>query len=263
KMFRPFSRLYTSGSLLNKFIINAAVGRRYYSSSPCHYGICIDIDGVLIKGTKAVPETKSALRFLDGENKLKKKIPFILLTNGGGVTEIQKAEELSEILNFPIKPSQLTLAHSPMRQLVPMFKDSEVLIIGGAGDNCRIVAESYGFNRVVIPNDVLAWKPCIWPFTKLSENDLKLTRKLDFSNVKIEAIMMFHDSRDWGRDSQIILDVLRSKDGYFETSASPQELSTRNFPLFFSNPDIIWSNDCLIPRMAQGSFRLCLEHLYK
>ncbi|CAG8743556.1 16311_t:CDS:2, partial [Racocetra fulgida] len=132
-------------------------------------------------GTKAVPEAKSALRFLDGENKLKKKIPFILLTNGGGVTEIKKAEELT---------------HSPMRQLVPMFKDSEVLIIGGA-------------------------------------------------------------------DLQIILDVLQSKDGYFETSSSPQELLTRNFPLYFSNPDIIWSNECLIPRMAQGSFRLCLEHLYE
>ncbi|CAG8664414.1 1621_t:CDS:2, partial [Cetraspora pellucida] len=107
------------------------------------------------------------------------------------------------------------------------------------------------------------WKPCIWPFTKLSEDDLKLTKKLDFSNIKIEAIMMFHDSRDWGRDLQIILDVLRSKDGYLETLASPQELSTRNFPLFFSNPDIIWSNDCIVSRMAQGSFRLCLEHLYE
>ncbi|CAG8745360.1 13754_t:CDS:10, partial [Dentiscutata erythropus] len=248
--------LYSSQSLLNKFIINAAIGRRCYSSSPCHYGICIDIDGVLIKGKTVIPEAKSALQFLGGENKLKKKIPFVLLTNGGGMTEIKKAEEFSEIIGVQV-------SHSPMRQLVPKFKDSEILVIGGMGDNCKIVAKSYGFNRVVLPNDVLAWKPSIWPFTKLREDDLKLTRKLDFSNVKIEAVMVFHDSHDWGRDLQIVSDILQSKDGYFETLASHEELSVQNIPLFFSNPDIIWSNDCFIPRMAQGSFRLSLEHLYK
>ncbi|KAF0448074.1 HAD-superfamily hydrolase [Gigaspora margarita] len=262
-MLRLFSNLCSSQSLLNKSIINVAIGHRYYSSPPCHYGICIDIDGVLIKGKKAIPEAKSALQFLGGENKLKKKIPYALLTNGGGMTESKKAEELSEILGVAINPSQLTLAHSPMCQLVPKFKDSEILVIGGSGDNCRIVAKSYGFNRVVLPNDILAWKPSIWPFTKLSENDLKLTRKLDFSNVKIEAVMVFHDSHDWGRDLQIVSDLLQSKDGYLETLASPQELLKQNIPLFFSNPDIIWSNDCLLPRLAQGSFRLSLEHLYK
>ncbi|CAG8682074.1 11585_t:CDS:2, partial [Scutellospora calospora] len=101
KMLRFINHSCTSRSLLSNFIINAAIGSRYYSSSPYNYGICIDIDGVLIKGTTVVPETKSALQFLDGKNKLKKKIPFVLLTNGGGVTESRKAEELSEMLGFP------------------------------------------------------------------------------------------------------------------------------------------------------------------
>ncbi|RHZ68676.1 hypothetical protein Glove_294g162 [Diversispora epigaea] len=237
--------------------------RRWYSSPLCHYGLCIDVDGVLIKGSNIIPETKPALQFLNGRNSLNKKIPFILLTNGGGITEEKKAQQLSKMLDFPIKSCQIVLAHSPMKELVPIYYDAEILIVGGKNDNCRIVAENYGFKKVVLPSDILAWNPSIWPFSEVREDDLRWIRKRNFSNVKIEAVMVFHDSRNWGRDLQITLDVLRSKEGYVDTLASQSDLITRRIPLFFSNPDIIWSNDFPSPRLAQGSFRLALENLFE
>ncbi|GBC04571.1 hypothetical protein RclHR1_05750003 [Rhizophagus clarus] len=251
---------------LNKLLFTKAFNYsnsfRCHSTSPtCNYGVCLDIDGVLIRGSKVIPETRTALKFLSGENTAKKKIPFILLTNGGGITEKERADELSKMFDFNISEDQVILAHSPMRALVPMYQNSQVLVLGGAADNCRRVAESYGFNRVVIPNDILAWDPSIWPFTKLSQDDLKLTKKIDFSKEPIKAIMMFHDSRDWGRDLQIMLDVLRSKDGYIGTEENNDEAHLRTVPLYFSNPDIIWSNDFSVPRYAQGSFRICLDLL--
>ncbi|CAG8535952.1 14459_t:CDS:10 [Acaulospora morrowiae] len=217
-----------------KYLVNS---NRWYTSSSCHYGMCIDIDGVLIKGNNVVPEAKRALQFLNGDNLLNKKIPFILLTNGGGETEESKAEKMSEKLDFLIKPSQIVLSHSPMEKLVPKYRDSEILVIGGKRDECRIAAENYGFKRVVIPNDILVWNPSIWPFSNFREEDLK-----------------------WAR---IALDVLRSKDGYIGTIASQRDLLNHQIPLFFSNPDIMWSTEFPNPRFAQGSFRIALECLFE
>ncbi|CAG8434035.1 9720_t:CDS:10 [Funneliformis mosseae] len=259
-MLRSLNRIY-SNKLVFKKAINCNNSLRWHST--CNYGVCLDIDGVLIKGDTVVPETRAALDFLDGNNLAKKKIPFILLTNGGGVTEKKKAKELSKLLEFDLSEEQVVLSHSPMRSLVSIYQNSQVLVLGGASDNCRKVAESYGFNQVVLPNDILAWNPSIWPFTKLGREDLKLTKKVDFSRESIAAIMMFHDSRDWGRDLQITLDVLRSRDGYVGTLRKENEVTSRAVPIYFSNPDIIWANDYPVPRYAQGSFRKCLELLFQ
>ncbi|CAB4478395.1 HAD-superfamily hydrolase [Rhizophagus irregularis] len=260
-MLRSLNRIQFNKLLFTK-VFNHSNLFRWHSTSPiCNYGLCLDVDGVLVRGSKAIPETRTALKLLNGENKAKKKIPFILLTNGGGITEKEKAIELSKILDFNLSEDQVILAHSPMRSLVPTYQNSQILVLGGAGDNCRKVAESYGFNRVVIPNDIVAWDQSIWPFTKLSQEDLKLIKKIDFSKEPIKAIMMFHDSRDWGRDLQITLDVLRSKDGYVGKLENNDVANLTNIPLYFSNPDIIWSNDFPISRYAQGSFRICLDFL--
>ncbi|CAG8556713.1 19637_t:CDS:10 [Rhizophagus irregularis] len=223
-MLRSLNRIQFNKLLFTK-VFNHSNLFRWHSTSPiCNYGLCLDVDGVLVRGSKAIPETRTALKLLNGENKAKKKIPFILLTNGGGITEKEKAIELSKILDFNLSEDQVILSHSPMRSLVPTYQNSQILVLGGAGDNCRKVAESYGFNRVVIPNDIVAW-----------------------------------DQR--GRDLQITLDVLRSKDGYVGKLENNDVANLTNIPLYFSNPDIIWSNDFPISRYAQGSFRICLDFL--
>ncbi|KAL1920027.1 uncharacterized protein VTP21DRAFT_1173 [Calcarisporiella thermophila] len=235
--------------------------RRHKATSSRRFGFAFDIDGVLLKGDRVLPEAKKVLRGLSGESSGRRRIPFILLTNGGGVTEEEKASELSEKLGIRISPSELVLSHSPMCQLASDFRNKNVLVVGGAGRACQTVAKKYGFDRVIVPDDILANDPSIWPFKKLPYDEIEQARKIDFTREPIEAVMMFHDSRDWGRDLQIVTDVLVSEGGVVGTRR--EDLSKQEIPLFFSNPDIIWSNNFPLPRLAQGSFRLALKTIYK
>ncbi|KAE8673704.1 Kinase superfamily protein isoform 1 [Hibiscus syriacus] len=55
-------------------------------------------------------------RLYDGFGAL--KVPFVFLTNGGGVRESKRAAELSELLGVKISPLQVLQGHSPFKQLV-------------------------------------------------------------------------------------------------------------------------------------------------
>lgn len=88
-------------------------------------GVVFDIDGVLSRAKKALPGAVDALRLLDDA-----KIPFILLTNGGGVVESVKAEQVSGILGYEVKPAQVVVCHSPFRALAPKYARVKSLIVG-------------------------------------------------------------------------------------------------------------------------------------
>ncbi|EME28940.1 hydrolase family protein / HAD-superfamily protein isoform 1 [Galdieria sulphuraria] len=64
------------------------------------------------------------------------------------------------------------------------------------------------------------------------------------------------DSTDWGRDIQIICDILQSNSRVvFSTQEEVQ--------VYFTNPDFIWANEFPFPRFGQGAFRLALEKIYQ
>lgn len=76
----------------------------------------------------------------------------------------------------------------------------------------RIYDATYsGFGDVVTPGDLIKWKPSVCPFRSLTEEEFVNSRTRDFSEVDIEAILVFADSRDWASDAQIILELLMSK----------------------------------------------------
>ncbi|KAF9920073.1 hypothetical protein FBU30_010139 [Linnemannia zychae] len=242
-----------------------------------HYNVVFDIDGVLIKvnhlmtasiynrnemsGKKVLPQTHRALGLLQANN-----VPYIFLTNGGGLKESEKAEQLSKKIGVHISPKQLILSHSPMRELVSKYEDSNVMIVGGNGSDCRHVAEHYGFKHIVTPEEVHAVFPFVCPSSPLEARSVPLAEKY-LQNVyrPVDAIMVFHDSVDWGRDLQIMLDALISREGYLGTIKTQKELHTtpQSVPIYFSNSDFVWSNEYPTPRLAQGAFRACLERLYE
>ncbi|KAI7852373.1 HAD-like domain-containing protein [Circinella umbellata] len=237
---------------------------RAFSSkvTPSNYAFAFDIDGVLIKGKRTIPEARSAIQMLNGDNALGRKVPFVLLTNGGGVTEQAKAEQISNMLDVQISPEQVVLSHSPMQALVHQYKDKNVLVVGGKDRECFEVAKGYGFNNVIIPDDIHHWQSSVWPFRHPSRDSLSRDAdSLDFSKIPIGAVMMFHDSRDWGRDMQIMLDVICSENGVVGTQKG--DCTVQEIPIYFSNNDIIWSTEFPVPRLGQGSFKLALESVYK
>ncbi|CAO3649520.1 unnamed protein product [Mucor fragilis] len=258
-------------SILNRAAF-AVYGKRAAFSGTCrsistiqkpNYAFAFDIDGVLIKGKRRIPEATRALKLLNGDNARNRKIPFVLLTNGGGVTEEEKARQISELVDVEIDPKQVVLSHSPMQNLATKYNDKRVLIVGGKGRNCYDVAKKYGFKEAVTPHDIMHWNSSSWPHSTPT-SDLSMltsTAALEFSNLPIHAVMVFHDTYDWGRDLQIMLDALCSQDGIIGTRKS--DYTVQDVPLYWSNNDLIWSTDFPAPRLGQGAFKIALDSLYK
>jgi HAD superfamily hydrolase (TIGR01456 family) len=218
-----------------------------------------DIDGVLVHGDRLIPEGKRTLEILNGDNELGIKIPHIFLTNGSGKPEGPRCEQLSKILNNPISTEQFIQSHTPMRALADYYKT--VLVVGGEGYKCREVAEQYGFQDIVVPNDIIAWDPTIAPYRVFTDEERATSRPRDFSKINIDAIMVFSDSRDYATDMQIIMDLLRSENGVFGTVA--KDPVSQRIPIYFSQGDLLCPTEHPFPRMSQGAFRIGLEAMYK
>jgi len=221
------------------------------------YAFAFDIDGVLIRGGKPIPEAIQAMKMLNGQNEWGIKVPYIFVTNGGGKTEEERCRQLSRQLDIEISPGQFICGHTPMREMAEKY--GTVLVVGGEGEKCRLVAEGYGFKDVVTPGDIIKDNQDTTPFRKLTEEELKYARKRNFNEVEIEAIFVFADSHDWAGDQQIILDLLMSKNGRLGTrSESFQE----GPPLFFSHNDVVWSTSHELTRIGMGALRASLEAMY-
>ncbi|CAI9638307.1 hypothetical protein GT037_000129 [Alternaria burnsii] len=218
-----------------------------------------DIDGVLVHGDRLIPEGQRVLEILNGDNELGIKIPHIFLTNGSGKPEQARVDQLSKILHNPISTEQFIQSHTPMRALSEYYKT--VLVVGGEGYKCREVAEQYGFQDIVVPNDIIAWDPTIAPYRVFTDEERATSRPRDFSKVNIEAIMVFSDSRDYATDIQIIMDLLQSENGKFGTRAA--DPVSQRIPIYFSQGDMLCPTEHPYPRMSQGAFRIGLEAMYK
>ncbi|KAM5341730.1 hypothetical protein ACJ41O_014761 [Fusarium nematophilum] len=218
-----------------------------------------DIDGVLVHGDRLIPEGRRALEILNGDNELGIKIPHIFLTNGSGKIEKARCKQLSQILHNPVDTDQFIQSHTPMRALAEYY--STVLVVGGEGYRCREVAEQYGFRNIVVPNDIVAWDPTVAPYRVFTDEERATSRPRDFTKICIEAIMVFSDSRDYATDMQIIMDLLRSRNGRLGTVA--EDPVKERIPIYFSQGDLLCPTEHPNPRMSQGAFRIGLEAMYK
>lgn len=219
-----------------------------------------DIDGVLVHGDRLIPEGKRALEILNGDNELGIKIPHIFLTNGSGKIESERCEQLSQILGSPISVDQFIQSHTPMSALREYYET--VLVVGGEQYKCRDVAKTYGFKNIIVPNDIYAADAHISPLKEFfTEEQRRTSTPLDFSKVKIDAILVFSDSRDYATDLQIIMDLLLSKGGVLGTKADDYEAD--RIPIYFSQGDLLCPTEYKFPRMSQGTFRIALEAIYK
>lgn len=145
-----------------------------------------------------------------------------------------------------------------MREMAEQYKT--VLVVGGEGEKCRHVAEGYGFKDVVTPGDIMKWKASVTPFRTLTDEEYKNSRERDFDNINIDAIFVFADSRHWGDDSQIIIDLLMSKNGRLNTLS---ETFDEGPPLYFSHNDVVWATNHKLNRFGMGALRVMIEALFK
>jgi len=219
-----------------------------------------DIDGVLLHGARVLSEAPRALSILEGNNRFNIKIPYILMTNGGGASEGDRSRKLTEQLGFEITTSNFMQAHTILKSQAHKYADKPVLVLGGNGDTLRKVAEDYGLQHVYTTLDVKAWNPDVWPFHDLTPEERASAKSVDFSVTPISAILVFHDPRNWALDVQIMMDVIQSR-GIIGSSrpaggAPPVEL-------VFCNPDLQWRNEFHRPRLGQGAFREAFQAVHQ
>ncbi|KAL7411169.1 HAD-like domain-containing protein [Mrakia frigida] len=240
--------------------------RRLPSSSPRgDVSFVFDIDGVLKKGEIVFEGAKRALALLDAN-----QIPYLLCTNGGGMPEQDRCKALSEELEVNILANQLVQSHTPLRHLlVSKFADSPVLVIGGKDDHCRKVALSYGLTQPYTPLDLLRSLPSLWPFRTLVPSDLPFTilppapdspDAKPFSNVAFKAIVVLHDSRDWGLDASVMSELIASEGGVLGTVRKEGE---QEVEVYFCNPDLVWGSDYPLARYGAGAFKSSLLTIHK
>ncbi|GAA5961906.1 hypothetical protein JCM21900_006364 [Sporobolomyces salmonicolor] len=260
--------LFPASAPLGRLVPPArAAGRRFLTTSFKGPAFAFDIDGVLKQGQHVLPQAKQVMQILNGNNPLQKRYPFICVTNGGGTLESARCKKLTKELGVEIGEHQIVQSHTIFRSLVPRYADKPVFVVGGNSDHCRQVAEAYGFKHAYIPADVLRWQPSAWPYHKLTEKEMAYSREVDFSTISFAAVLVFHDSRDWGRDLQLTLDLVRAQDGVFGTLKDPKDKEAwrpeRQLPVHFSNPDLLWGNDFSQARFGQGALQESMAAVYK
>eukprot|EP00475_Leptophrys_vorax_P038279 TRINITY_DN6720_c0_g1_i4.p1 TRINITY_DN6720_c0_g1~~TRINITY_DN6720_c0_g1_i4.p1 ORF type:complete len:315 (+),score=88.29 TRINITY_DN6720_c0_g1_i4:574-1518(+) len=178
------------------------------------------------------------------------RVPFMFLTNGGGVLEQVKAQQLSKKFNVDIEDWQVCLSHTPMRALVPKYKNDLVLVVG-KGSAPQHIATSYGFENVVSIDQFHGQHPDIFPDFVSESKD-----RSEKWNHPIKAVLCFNDPLYWGRDLQILTDVARS-------NGIPGTLSEEQIvPFYFSGPDFEYAANFPLPRFGSGAFSFCLEKLF-
>lgn len=183
------------------------------------FAIAFDIDGVLVRGKKPLDHAKQVLELLD-----ELSIPFILLTNGGGLTEIAHANLLATRIGVPIQEQQFIQSHTPFKQFANRYEDQFILALGGSGNQIRDLAEA-GFPKakVLTDSDMFKHDPTIHPFPELARQyheEHGIFNKDFAKGPKIAAIFIFSSPRDMCLDLQLCLDLLLSDGGRVNTRSS-------------------------------------------
>jgi HAD superfamily hydrolase (TIGR01456 family) len=196
-------------------------------------GIAFDIDGVLIRGKELVNGARESLKILNNNN-----IPYIFVTNGGGVTEANKAIDLTSKFDVKINEDQILLSHTPYKDYVSIYKDKRVLIIGSVE-----VAKHYGFKYAIDSKQLYLECPSMIKSYEHLLNDSN--NKLDDKHGELcAAVFCIGDSYDWALEIQALTDVLRPINSS----------KTQRVALYCCNSDVLYKTEHLHPRYPQGAF---------
>ena len=203
-----------------------------------------DIDGILLHGKKPLPFAQALLA------QLRKRVPHVLLTNGGGKTEKNKAEELSTLLKIPIPPTHIIQAHTPLT-LLPSKKEP-YLVVGKNYPQLKDILRGYGFHHLLTCDEIHQNYPEIYPdFVTTNQPFLPRCRSFPY----MAGILCMTDPLYWGRELQIVSDFLHHP--------NLEEFSSESIPFHNCCIDINYMSSYPTPRWGSGSFRMTLEHLYQ
>ena len=121
---------------------------------------------MLVKGRSVIGNSPSVIQSLllpyTAQNL---QIPFALMTNGGGITEPEKAEDINRRLGLPFCPEEglklhgdhMILCHTPLRdpELLEVYGDKYVIVTGTYEE--LHVAQVYGYKKAIHVEELAAF----------------------------------------------------------------------------------------------------------
>ncbi|KAL0298632.1 UNVERIFIED_CONTAM: Haloacid dehalogenase-like hydrolase domain-containing 5 [Sesamum radiatum] len=252
------------------------------------FGIAFDVDGVILRGTTPIGNSRRALRRLYDDSGAM-NTPFLFLTNGGGIPESRRASELSDLLGVKILASQVVQGHSPFRTLLkrchngvmkPQFTlkslavglsanlvkyENEFIVATGKGEPAVVMSE-YGFKRVISLEEYASQFKNIDPVAQYkrwttnqelncSRNSEKIVSSHIDCSQKVKAAFVVSDPVDWGRDIQVLCDILTSGGVLGEENGQQP-------PLYFAADDLQYQAAFPSERLGMGAFRIALESVF-
>ena len=233
--------------------------------------VCIDVDGVIKRGPFPIPSALPSIIKLRQH-----KIPLSILTNGGGDTEQARALQYSKLLNLPsqyrLKPSEIILCHSPMKDALLKYKQrNQLLLVSGTGKINKVLL-NYGFRNFITTEEYTHMFPEMFPFfynfsfSKASIQHMKdiVSKRIGktiTSFPPIAAIVQLNDLVKWEINSQLFSDILISPNGIPGKVLNVDEPQKVEYHL--ACLDMLYMDKFPIPRYACGAFFVCLENLVK
>ncbi|NXX81405.1 HDHD5 hydrolase, partial [Urocolius indicus] len=222
---------------------------------PPSFGFLFDVDGVLVRGSQAVPAARLAFqRLADGAGRL--RVPVVFLTNAGNCLRAAKARELSQALGLQVSPEQVILSHSPLR-LFSQFHQ-KCMLVAGQGP-VEENAQNLGFKHVVTIEALRKAYPLL-DMVDQSRRPKELPPPTT-GFPTIEGVVLFGEPVRWETSLQLIIDVLLSNGN---PGAELQDIPYPHLPVLACNMDLLWMAEAKMPsRFGHGTFLLCLENIYK
>ncbi|KAK9127227.1 hypothetical protein Syun_016024 [Stephania yunnanensis] len=234
------------------------------SERPC-FGIAFDIDGVILGGNAPIGGSRQALKRLYDECGTL-RVPYVFLTNGGGIPETKRARQLSALLEVSILPSQVIQGHSPFRLLLNRFLDKLIVAVG-KGEPAQVMSE-YGYRRVLSIDEYASYFDNIDPVSQYKtwaskttyDADMKskaMVPRYDVFSERVQAAFIVSDPYDWSRDIQVLCDILRSGGLPGKVAEHGHQL-----PLYFAADDLEYQAAFPSERLGMGAFRIALESIF-
>jgi len=258
----PINKVATTLAPINKAFssIKQLKKQHFYKVKNGNFGVCFDIDGVLLRGKTLIPGAREAIEKLMNKEKTKFVVPTVFCTNGFGLKKV-KADQLTEILQIKISANQLIMSQSPLESMTSLH--NKVCLVSGPDHDggCLQVAKNLGFKKIVTIDDVRKAFPYQdwvdrkrWP-----TNGQNVAPNVDFPNI--EAIVLLGEPVRWETNLQLIIDVLVTNGCLSSKSMKRDE--EHQLPVVAVNLDLQWMAKAATPRFGHGAFLLCLESLYK
>jgi len=219
-------------------IVQAIKKKGFHSQKPeasATFGIMFDIDGVIMRGARVLPQAQRAFKLLSDENGF--RVPTIFVTNAGNCLSQMKADQLSQNLGLQITEEQVVMAPSPLK-LFKEFHDKHVLVVGQGpvGE----IAENLGFKKVTTMEEYRLVFPTLDAVDherrKSIPYGLQSNSSSDFF-PRIEAIVLFGEPTRWETSLQLLIDTLMTNG--LPTSA-PASIPYPHIPVLACNMDLQW-----------------------